>query len=47
VIREDRELCRIWAIPMVVIGSIVFLGVVLLAATVWGRESVFGEDQAA
>jgi hypothetical protein len=38
---------RIWAIPMVVIGSIVFLGVVLVAATVWGRESVFGEDQAA
>jgi hypothetical protein len=38
---------RIWAIPLVVIGSIVFLGVVLVAATVWGRESVFGEDQAA
>jgi hypothetical protein len=38
---------RVWAIPMVVIGLIVFLGVVLVAATVWGRESVFGEDQAA
>jgi hypothetical protein len=38
---------RIWAIPMVVIGSIVFAGVVLVAATVWGRESVFGEDQTA
>jgi hypothetical protein len=38
---------RIWAIPMVVIGSIVLVGVVLVAATVWGRESVFGEDQAA
>jgi hypothetical protein len=36
---------RIWAIPMVVIGSIVLVGVVLVAATVWGRESVFGEDQ--
>ena len=38
---------RIWAIPVVAIGSIVFAGVVLVAATVWGRESVFGEDQAA
>jgi hypothetical protein len=38
---------RVWAIPMVVIGLIAFLGVVLVAATVWGRESVFGEDQAA
>ena len=38
---------RIWAIPMVVIGAILFLGVLLVAATVWGRESVFGEDQAA
>jgi hypothetical protein len=38
---------RIWAIPMVAIGSIVFAGAVLVAATVWGRESVFGEDQAA
>jgi hypothetical protein len=36
---------RVWAIPMVVIGSIVLVGVVLVAATVWGRESVFGEDQ--
>ncbi len=38
---------RIWAIPMVAIGSIVLAGVVLVAATVWGRESVFGEDPAA
>ena len=38
---------RIWAIPMVVIGAILFMGVLLVAATVWGRESVFGEDQAA
>jgi uncharacterized membrane protein len=36
---------RIWAIPMVAIGAIVLVGVVLVAATVWGRESVFGEDQ--
>jgi hypothetical protein len=38
---------RLWAIPMVVIGSIVFAGVLFVAATLWGRESVFGEDQAA
>ena len=38
---------RMWAIPMVAIGSIVLAGAILLAATVWGRESVFGEDQAA
>ena len=38
---------RLWAIPMVAIGSIVLAGVVLVAATVWGRESVFGEDQTA
>lgn len=38
---------RIWAIPIVVIGSIVLAGAALVAATVWGRESVFGEDQAA
>jgi hypothetical protein len=36
---------RVWAIPMVAIGAIVVVGVVLVAATVWGRESVFGEDQ--
>jgi hypothetical protein len=35
---------RLWAIPMVVVGSIVLAGVMLVAATVWGRESVFGED---
>jgi hypothetical protein len=38
---------RVLAIPMVAIGSILFAGVVLVAATIWGRESVFGEDQAA
>ncbi len=38
---------RMWTIPMVAFGAIVFAGVMLVAATVWGRESVFGEDQAA
>ncbi len=38
---------RMWAIPMVAIGSIVFTGLVLVAATVWGRETMFGEDQTA
>jgi hypothetical protein len=38
---------RIWTIPMVAIGTIVLTGAVLVAATVWGRESVFGEDRAA
>ena len=38
------RLRRMWAIPMVAIGSIVLAGVVLVAATIWGRESVFGED---
>jgi hypothetical protein len=37
---------RIWAVPMVAIGAIVFAGAILVAATIWGRESVFGEDQA-
>ena len=38
---------RMWAIPLVVFGAIVLAGVMLVEATVWGRESVFGEDQAA
>lgn len=38
---------RVWAIPMVLIGAILFVGVVLVAATIWGRESVFGEDTGA
>ena len=36
---------RMWAIPLVAFGAIAFAGVMLVAATVWGRESVFGEDQ--
>jgi hypothetical protein len=35
---------RLWTIPMVAVGSILLAIVVLLAATIWGRESVFGED---
>ncbi len=38
---------RLWAIPMVAIGSILVAGVILVAATLWGRESVFGEDNPA
>ena len=38
---------RMWAIPMVAIGSILFAGLIFVAATVWGRESLFGEDEAA
>ena len=37
---------RLWTIPMVAVGSIVLAVVVFVAATVWGRESVFGEDPA-
>ncbi|MGH3675474.1 MAG: hypothetical protein ACRDU5_07000 [Mycobacterium sp.] len=36
---------RIWAIPMVAIGLVVSALLVLIAATVWGRESAFGEDK--
>jgi len=35
---------RLWTIPLVVVGSIVTVGVVAVAATVWGRESAFGKD---
>lgn len=35
---------RLWTIPLVAVGSIVLAVVVFVAATVWGRESVFGED---
>jgi hypothetical protein len=38
---------RLWAIPMVLIGAVLLAGVVFVAATVWGRESVFGEDRSA
>lgn len=38
---------RLWAIPLVVAGSIVLVIVIAVAATVWGRESAFGEDSVA
>jgi len=38
---------RLWTIPMVAIGSILLAVIVVVAATLWGRESVFGEDAAA
>jgi hypothetical protein len=37
---------RLWTIPMIAVGSIILAIVVFVAATVWGRESVFGEDPA-
>ena len=36
---------RMWAIPMVAIGSILLAVLVFVAATIWGRESLFGEDR--
>jgi hypothetical protein len=38
---------RLWSIPMVAVGSILLAIVIFVAATVWGRESVFGPDPAA
>jgi hypothetical protein len=38
---------RLWAIALVVIGSIVLAPVVAVAALVWGRESAFGKDPVA
>jgi hypothetical protein len=38
---------RLWTVPLVAIGSILILVVVIVSATVWGRESAFGKDQAA
>ena len=38
---------RLWAIPLVVVGSIVLVVVAGVATIVWGRESVFGEDPVA
>ena len=38
---------RLWTIPLVAIGSILAAILIFVAATVWGRESLFGEDQAA
>jgi hypothetical protein len=38
---------RLWAIPMAVVGTVLLAVTVLVAATVWGRESAFGEDPSA
>ena len=35
---------RLWTIPLVVIGSVVIVVALAIAATVWGRESAFGKD---
>jgi hypothetical protein len=38
---------RLWTISLVAVGLIVLVIVVGVAATVWGRESAFGEDPVA
>lgn len=38
---------RLWTIPLIALGSIMVAVVIFVAATIWGRESVFGEDPAA
>jgi hypothetical protein len=38
---------RMWTIPLVAVGTIVLIVVLAVAATVWGRESAFGQDQVA
>lgn len=38
---------RLWAIPMAVVGAILLAVTVFVAATIWGRESAFGEDASA
>lgn len=38
---------RLWTIPLIAVGSILVAVTVFVAATVWGRESVFGKDPAA
>ena len=38
---------RLWTIPLVAIGSILLAVIVFVAATLWGRESVFGVDASA
>ena len=35
---------RLWSIPLIVVGSVGLVIVIAVAATVWGKESVFGED---
>ena len=38
---------RLWTIPLIVIGTLLLSIIVFVAATIWGRENVFGEDPAA
>jgi hypothetical protein len=38
---------RLWAIPMIGIGTILLAAIVFVAATMWGSESVFGTDPVA
>jgi hypothetical protein len=38
---------RLWSIPMAAVGSILLAIIIFVAATFWGRESVFGKDPAA
>lgn len=38
---------RLWTIPLVIVGSILLAVIIFVAATIWGRESVFGEDATA
>ena len=38
---------RLWTIPMIAIGAVLLGILTFVAATVWGRESVFGEDSPA
>lgn len=38
---------RLWTIPLVMVGSILLAVIIFVAATIWGRESVFGEDATA
>jgi hypothetical protein len=38
---------RLWAIPTSVIGAVLLGTITFVAATLWGRESVFGSDSRA
>ncbi|GFG52780.1 hypothetical protein [Mycolicibacterium agri] len=37
---------RLWTIPLVAIGAVILAVIILVEATVWGRESAFGTDSA-
>lgn len=38
---------RLWAIPVIVVGAMLLGTITFVAATLWGRESVFGPDSPA